>query len=122
MMLGELLLLGGHKFRLMKCDEYTEKYHEANPEVFKESSIDYVIEKMRVLGKGMPIEEYEKSLLTKMDKTRDGYLSFEEFCSGIKAMGIILTYQEEHTLMRKFDRNQDNRISLKEFTDTLLGL
>jgi len=28
MLLGQLLLLGGYKFRIMKCDEYTEKYFE----------------------------------------------------------------------------------------------
>jgi hypothetical protein len=120
MLLGELLLLGGHKFRLMKCDEYTEKYYEANPEVFKEASIDYVLQKIRTLGKGFPsIEEYSKDLMGKMDKNKDNYLSFDEFCAGLKALGIILTYQEQHTLMRRFDKNQDNRISLQEFIETL---
>lgn len=28
MLLGNLLLLGGYKFRLVNCDEYTEKYFE----------------------------------------------------------------------------------------------
>jgi Ca2+-binding EF-hand superfamily protein len=57
--------------------------------------------------------------MTKLDKNKDGFLSFEEFCDGLRALGIIVTYQEEHTLMRRFDRNQDNRISLEEFTTTL---
>ena len=57
--------------------------------------------------------------MTKLDKNKDGYLSFEEFCDGLKSLGIIVTYQEEHTLMRRFDHNQDNRISLQEFITTL---
>jgi len=28
MTLGQLLILGGHKFRLVKCDEYSDKYFE----------------------------------------------------------------------------------------------
>jgi len=120
MLLGELLLLGGHKFRLMKCDEYTEKYFEANPEVFKEASIYYVLNKIRTLGKGFPsIAEYSKDLMEKMDKNKDGYLCFDEFCTGLKNLGILLTYQEQHTLMRRFDKNQDNKISLQEFIETL---
>ncbi len=120
MLLGQLLILKGYKFRLMKCDEYTEKYFESNPEVFKEASVDHVLAKIKALGKGFPsVEDYAKTLMAKMDKNKDGFLSFEEFCVGLKALGIILTFQEEHTLMRRFDKNQDNRISLKEFCDTL---
>ncbi len=120
MLIGQLLILSGYKFRLAKCDEYTEKYFEANPEVFKEASCEHIIAKIRALGGSFPsVEEYAKDILTKMDKNHDGYLSFVEFCDGLKARGLILTSQEEHTLMRSFDRNQDNRISLQEFCDTL---
>ena len=120
-LLGQLLILGGYKFRLMKCDEYTEKYFESNPEIFKEASIDHVLAKIKIVGKSYPsVEEYAKALVTKMDKNGDGYLSFEEFTVGLKGLGLILTYQEEHTLMRRFDKNNDNKISLKEFSDTLL--
>ena len=59
--------------------------------------------------------------MTKIDKNKDGYLSFDEFSEGLKAMGFILTTQEEHTLMRRFDTNQDNKVSLQEFYDTLLA-
>ena len=34
MLLGQQLMLGGHKFRLIKCDEYTEKYFEVTSHLF----------------------------------------------------------------------------------------
>ena len=80
-----------------------------------------VLEKIKAGGKSFSkVEDYAKDLMTKMDKNGDGYLSFEEFCDGLRTLGIIITYQEEHTLMRRFDKNQDNRISLQEFTDALM--
>jgi len=68
------------------------------------------------------LEDYVKDLMTKMDKNKDGYLSFDEFCSGLRMLGIIVTHQEEHTLMRQFDVNQDNKISLQEFCDALMSV
>jgi len=120
MLLGQLLILGGYKFRIVKCDEYTEKYFESNPETFKEASISHIMNKIRALGKSFKtVEEYAQDLMTKMDKNKDGFLSFDEFCEGLKALGFILTIQEEHTLMRKFDKNSDDKISLKEFCEAL---
>lgn len=79
-----------------------------------------MLAKLRSYGKAFAkLEEYAKDLMTKMDKNKDGFLSFDEFCGGLKEMGFILTIQEEHTLMRKFDKNQDNRISLQEFYEAL---
>ena len=75
------------------------------------------------MGKGFAkVEDYAKDLMTKMDKNKDGYLSFEEFCVGLRMLGIIITNQEEHTLMRQFDVNQDNKISLQEFCDALMSV
>ncbi len=122
MLIGQLLILRGYRFRIMKVDEYTEKYYEMNPETFKEANIDYVLEKIGKLGIGASsMVEYAKGLMEKMDKNKDGVLSFLEFTEGIKGMGIIITPQEEHTLMRRFDRNEDGKISLREFCSALCG-
>ena len=116
MLLGSLLLLGGHKFRLVQCDEYTEKYFEANPEVFKEASIDCVLSKLRLQGKGFPaVADFAKSLRAKLDTKGNGILSCEEFCNSLKAANLVLTFHELHTLVRNFDPNKENRISLDEF-------
>jgi Ca2+-binding EF-hand superfamily protein len=72
------------------------------------------------MGKGFAkVEDHAKDLMGKMDKNKDGFLSFPEFTEGLKSLGLILTFQEEHTLMRRFDHNGDGRISLQEFCDTL---
>ena len=45
--IGALLVLNCHKFRLITCDEYTSKYMEENPEIFPEASFQAIMEKMR---------------------------------------------------------------------------
>ena len=39
-LIGAFVFLGGFKFRLVRADEYTEKYMEDNAEVFPAASIE----------------------------------------------------------------------------------
>lgn len=44
--IGAIVFLGGFKFRLLKADEYTEKYMEDNPNEFPQASIEHILEKI----------------------------------------------------------------------------
>jgi Ca2+-binding EF-hand superfamily protein len=101
-------------------DEYTEKYMEDNVEVFPESSIALVINKIKSGAHAFPsLQDYVINLMKRLDKNGDGVLCFDEFRSGLEGMDIHLTEQEVHTMVRKFDHNQDGRISMEEFYNTL---
>ena len=39
-MIGNLVFLAGFKFRIVKADEYTEKYMEDNTGIFPEASLE----------------------------------------------------------------------------------
>jgi hypothetical protein len=50
-MLGATVFLAGFKFILVKADEYTEKYMEDNPDIFPSSSIDFMLDKIKLGAK-----------------------------------------------------------------------
>ena len=49
-LIGETLFLVGFKFKLVKADEYTEKYMEDNAQVFSVASVDAIVEKIKKGG------------------------------------------------------------------------
>ena len=50
--LGKTVFLVGFKFLLNKADEYTERYMEANVNVFPEAGIDEIVKKIKLKGTG----------------------------------------------------------------------
>ena len=46
-LIGEVVFLAGFKFRLMRADEYTEKYMEDNAAVFPAASIEHIVQKIK---------------------------------------------------------------------------
>lgn len=115
-LIGKMMFLAGFKFRLVKSDEYTEKYMEDNANVFPEASIDALIQKMKKASASYPsLQEYAVHMVKVLDKNQDGFVTMDEFCFGLKSMNIFLSNHEEHTLLRRFDTNGDNKISMEEF-------
>ena len=53
-LLGRTIFLGGFKFMLMSCDEYTEKYMEDNSNVFPEASLTSIINKIKAPARNYP--------------------------------------------------------------------
>lgn len=114
------MFLAGFKFRLCKCDEYTEKYMEDNAAVFPEASIEAIIEKIKMGAKGYKsMQEYAVKLLATIDKNNDGFIDSFEFVNHLKTLGIFVSRHEEHAIMRRFDVNGDGKISMEEFYNTL---
>lgn len=84
-LIGRTILLGGFKFQLISCDEYTEKYMEDNPDQFPEANIECVLNKIRSLARNYrSLQDYAVDLLTKLDKNNDGVISFKEFTCGLR--------------------------------------
>lgn len=117
---GRTLHLGGWKFMLMSCDEYTEKYMADNGDQFPEASVSAICRKIKAQAVNFPsLQDYCVHLLSKLDANGDKFIDFEEFTSGLRGMGFNLTNMEAHALMRRFDINGDGMISMEEFYNTL---
>lgn len=83
-MIGAIVFLGGFKFRLLKADEYTEKYMEDNSQIFPEASIEHILEKIVKGAKGHAnLQEYAIHLMKILDKNNDGFVDLEEFATGL---------------------------------------
>jgi len=50
-MLGEILTLNNYKFQLLKADEFTHKFMNDNPDMFKEAILENVLDKIFVYAK-----------------------------------------------------------------------
>ena len=121
--LGQTVFLVGFKFMLAKADEYTEKYMEANSQVFPEASIDAILDKIKKGAKGYPsLQEYVIALMKILDKNNDGFVDVQEFAEGLKTINIFTTTHEQHALLRKFDFNGDGKVSMEEFYNAMAAL
>jgi EF-hand domain-containing protein 1 len=119
-MIGQTVYLGGHRFQLNNCDEYTHKYMEDNFDVFPHASIDHVIEKIKSGANMYPsLQDYAIELIKRLDKNGDEIISFDEFRDGLASLNIYLNDHELNTLIRVFDHNQDGHVSVEEFYNTI---
>jgi len=114
-MLGNTVVLNQFRFQLLRCDEFTYKYMKEHPETFKEVDVDRILEKLRSSAKRFKTnEEFAIDLFKRLDKNNSGFIEFEELFTGLKALDIPLTVQEQYTIMRRFDNNGDFKLSMEE--------
>lgn len=119
-MIGKVIYLNSFRFQIEDADEYSQKYMEDNTETFPQSSIKYVVNKIKEGANAFPsLQEYAVHLIKTLDKDGDNFISFEEFKAGLQASHIFLTDHETHTLVRFFDQNGDGKISMEEFYNAL---
>lgn len=119
-LIGRTVFLGGFKFNLSSADNYTEKYMCDNPDQFPEAALENIMAKIKQPAKNYEsLQAYAIALLARLDKNGDNVISFDEFCTGLKSMGLNLTHQEEASLMKHFDHNKDGVISMEEFYNAL---
>jgi len=83
---------------------------------------DLAVKKIAAGAEGYPnIKEYVKDLMRRFDENNDGRISFDELSSGVRSLGINLTFAEKQSLMKKFDVNSDGEISSDELLKVLSG-
>jgi len=66
---------------------------KSKPEVFKESDIEQVIEKVKKLSSNYKTyDEFLVDLIKKVDKRKNGFVNFEELSTGLADLGYKLTH------------------------------
>ena len=68
---GNIVYLNHYSFKLLECDEYTKKYMKDNPEVFRDSNLNSVIERVLKPAK-LEKDDFLVNLLTVVDPENNG--------------------------------------------------
>lgn len=73
---GKNIYINKFTFRLLECDEYTKKYMIDNPEIFKDSSLETVVSRIRGGACNYKnIEDYAVEFIKKVDPNCKHYVS-----------------------------------------------
>eukprot|EP01015_Nassula_variabilis_P010660 TRINITY_DN1860_c0_g1_i4.p1 TRINITY_DN1860_c0_g1~~TRINITY_DN1860_c0_g1_i4.p1 ORF type:complete len:571 (+),score=145.12 TRINITY_DN1860_c0_g1_i4:66-1778(+) len=122
MKIGSTIIIGPYRFQLLRADDFTLNYMDQRPEIFPESQVEYVLDKVRSHAKNWSsVEQFVIDFVKHVDRNNNGFIEFDELCEGLKALKIHLTYHESYTLMKKFDLNGDFKLSMEEFYNSLVG-
>lgn len=82
---GSTLYVNKYTFKLLECDDYTKKYMIDNPEVFRDSDLSAIVERIRLAGlKFQNIEEYAIEILKTLDPSGSNYVAKEDLLEGFK--------------------------------------
>ena len=111
---GNVVYVNKFIFKLIESDEYTRKYMRDNPEVFRDSDINNIVNNKI---KGRVQEENYDDFLVKMlaviDPHGSNYASADDIQKGFIKMGIILSDMEVMTLIGNL-RREGNVYSMED--------
>ena len=95
-------------------DKYTRKYMVSNPEIFKDSDIKNVVNRI-ILGSNEfnDFEEFLAHLIYVIDPKGNNFVSKDDIINGIKSLEIFLSEQEISTLLSRLNRS-GNLYSMEE--------
>lgn len=82
---GNSIYINKFIFKLLECDEYTKKYMRDNPELFRDSDLYAIVNRIRVAGMNhQNLEDYVVELLKVLDREGKDYVSRQEISDGLK--------------------------------------
>lgn len=113
--IGKVLYLNKYIFKLLDFDEYTRKYMLDNAEVFIDSDINSIVQRI-LLGqcKFQSKEEYLVHVLKEIDPKAKHFVSLEEIENGFKNLEVFLTKQELNTISNALKPNPEGLYSMEE--------
>jgi len=83
--IGSTIYLNSFIFKLIESDEYTKKYMRDNPDIFTDSDIQAILNRVRLSGgKFASYEEFLVEVIKKVDPENLGYVSKENIGEGLK--------------------------------------
>ena len=95
-----------YTFKLIEMDEYTRKYMISNPEIFKDSDIKNVVNRIRLgCNEFNDFEDFLVHLIYVIDPKCTHFVSKDDIVNGIKTFGIFLSEQEISTLLSRLNRS-----------------
>lgn len=80
---GNTIYINTYSFKLVEADEYTNKYMQENPEVFRDSSLVAVINRL-IAPNTDTLQNYSVTVLKTLDPEGLNYVSGESIVEGFK--------------------------------------
>lgn len=118
---GKDVYLNTYIFRLMESDEYTKKYMIDNPEIFKDSDLQYVISRIRQGSIGrQSFEEFCIELIKVIDPESKHYISKDAILTGLQRFDIYLSVQEIDTLVESIRMSEGKFYSMEDIFNLVL--
>lgn len=83
--IGNTIYLNSFVFKLLESDDYTKKYMLDNPEVFIDSNMQAIVNRVRIAGnKHSSYEEYLIQIIKNCDPANQGYVTKDKILEGFK--------------------------------------
>jgi hypothetical protein len=83
--IGSTIYLNTFIFKLIESDEYTKKYMRDNPDVFTDSDMQAILNRVRLVGnKSGNYEEFLVQVLKFVDPNNEEFVSKESVAEGLK--------------------------------------
>jgi len=118
---GSAIYLSKYIFRLLECDAYTQKYMKDNPEMFVDSDVIAVIDRIRKAAMSYnSLEEFGVELLAKLDPKGSGYASKNSIHNGLKEFNIFLSSQEIVTLNDTLRHDDIGNLSMEDLYNLVI--
>ena len=118
--IGNVLFINKYNFKILEMDEYTRKYMEANPEVFRDSHLRNIVQRIRGANDLDNFEEFLVHLLYAIDPKGFNYSSKEDIISGIASFGVYLSEQEAFTLLSRLSK-KGNLYSMEDLYNYIIS-
>jgi len=83
--IGNTIYLNCFIFKLIESDEYTKKYMRDNPDIFIDSDMQAILNRIRLVGnKSGNYEDFLVQVIKNLDPNNEGYVSKENIADGLK--------------------------------------
>jgi hypothetical protein len=82
---GNSIYINKYIFKLLECDDYTKKYMKDNAELFRDSDLNAIVERIKLSGyKYQNLEDFVVNILKILDPESKDYASKEDILEGLK--------------------------------------
>jgi len=120
-MVGNKIYLKSYIFNLFEADAYTEKYMKDNPEIFVDSDLLAVIDRIRSCSiKFESIEEFVVNLLKALDTEGRNYVPKTDILSGLKNFNLFLSTQEILVLTQVLGTDENGDYSMEDLYNLII--
>lgn len=118
---GNTIYLNKYIFKLLECDEYTKKYMRDNAELFRDSDLTQVVQRIRTSSsKYESLEKYLIDVLRVIDPQGKHWVTLNDIIEGLKKFNLYLSVQEQITLTDSLTMDTQGEYSMENLYNLIV--